>query len=182
MSLGYTAYVTMWSLFQMKLEGYVALVPGRTTPESLSFNVRMCARLAAPLSFFYLGWIAENGLEDGYWTESSTATVVQLEYFNTTTSLYSNGTISNSTTVLLPTNVTISSPEIMLSAFSHFYQLQSVGVIRKTFGLIFPIMLYCVVGLILPNILNRILVLLRMPGLQFGAGLTMHRYFFVIYN
>jgi hypothetical protein len=38
------------------------LVPRRTTPESLSFNVRMCARLAAPLAFFYLGWISENGM------------------------------------------------------------------------------------------------------------------------
>lgn len=35
--------------------GMMELVPFKTTPESLSFNVRMCARLAAPLAFFYLG-------------------------------------------------------------------------------------------------------------------------------
>lgn len=40
----------------------IILSSGRTTPEALSFNVRMVARLAAPLAFFYLGWISENGI------------------------------------------------------------------------------------------------------------------------
>ena len=66
-SLGYVAYVAMWALFQMQFAGLMDLVPGRTTPESLSFNVRMVARLAAPLVFFYLGWLAENGLKSGEW-------------------------------------------------------------------------------------------------------------------
>ena len=39
----------------------MVMCQGQTTPEALSFNVRMCVRLAAPLAFFYLGWISENG-------------------------------------------------------------------------------------------------------------------------
>ena len=35
-TIGYVAYVTMWSLFQMRMAGLMDLVPGRTTPESLS--------------------------------------------------------------------------------------------------------------------------------------------------
>ena len=38
------------------------LVEGSTTPESMSFNVRMCMRLTPPLAFFYLGWLQENGI------------------------------------------------------------------------------------------------------------------------
>ena len=60
-TFGYTVYITFWSLFQMRLGGLMDLVPGETTPVSLSFNARMIARLAAPLVFFYLGWLAENG-------------------------------------------------------------------------------------------------------------------------
>ena len=69
-TLGYATYVTFWSLFQIRLEGFVELVPACTTPEALSFNVRMVGRLAAPLVFFYLGWVSENGLRSGAWTQS----------------------------------------------------------------------------------------------------------------
>lgn len=69
-TFGYTVYITFWSLFQMRLGGMMDLVVGETTPLSLSFNARMIARLAAPLVFFYLGWLAENGISEGQenWT------------------------------------------------------------------------------------------------------------------
>lgn len=70
-TMGYCVYVAFWSLFEMRLAGLMELVPGCTTPESLSFNVRMVARLASPLAFFYLGWIWESGVkyatEGGDW-------------------------------------------------------------------------------------------------------------------
>lgn len=69
-TLGYVAYIGLWSLLQVKVAGLMELVPGRTTAASMSFNVRMCARLAAPLAFFYLGWISENGVSTGSWTRS----------------------------------------------------------------------------------------------------------------
>ena len=112
LSLGYTTYVTLWALFQIRsvcsqirgaiilavipslpalrfsqinseffflhlrrLAGFMELVPYKTTPESLSFNVRMVARLAAPLAFFYLGWISENGIKDGPWTANEAPSV-----------------------------------------------------------------------------------------------------------
>eukprot|EP00595_Chromulina_sp_UTEXLB2642_P000739 CAMPEP_0196763202 /NCGR_PEP_ID=MMETSP1095-20130614/3632_1 /TAXON_ID=96789 ORGANISM="Chromulina nebulosa, Strain UTEXLB2642" /NCGR_SAMPLE_ID=MMETSP1095 /ASSEMBLY_ACC=CAM_ASM_000446 /LENGTH=748 /DNA_ID=CAMNT_0042115913 /DNA_START=674 /DNA_END=2920 /DNA_ORIENTATION=+ len=164
-SLGYTLYVTIWSLFQMRVEGMMELVEGRTTPESLSFNVRMCARLAAPLAFFYLGWIAENGLENGPWTSNNGPTYqiyenVTISVYNNVTQMYMNETISEL--------VTVGGPISMPSAFSRFYQLQSVRVIKQTFGTIFPIILYCVVGLILPNIMNRVLVFVKLGNYQFG--------------
>jgi len=68
LTLGYATYVTFWALFSMQLAGLMELVPFRTTPDALSFNVRMVARLAAPLGFFYLGWISENGMKTGHWT------------------------------------------------------------------------------------------------------------------
>lgn len=161
-TLGYTSYATVWSLFQMKLVGTVEMVPGRTTPESLSFNVRMCARLAAPLAFFYLSWIAEDGLQDGPWVYSSTAP--SYVYENVTSfDPFTNSTI---TSIEL---VEVSNQQTMPSAFSNFYQLQNIGFFRKSFGVIFPVIFFCVVGLILPNVLNRILVLLRLPNFQFGA-------------
>lgn len=161
LTLGYTAYITFWSLFQMKLVGYVELVPGRTTPEALSFNVRMCARLAAPLVFFYLGWIAEDGLKSGPWEDSSTPNTY--EYMNVT--FFNSTTNSTQTSLEL---VAIDNTIVMASSFSNFYKLQDIPFIKKSFGIIFPIMLYCIVGLILPNIMNRLLVLLKLDYLQFG--------------
>ena len=63
-TLGYTAYITLWSLLQVKVAGLMELVEGSTTPESMSFNVRMCMRLTPPLAFFYLGWLSENGVHN----------------------------------------------------------------------------------------------------------------------
>lgn len=62
-TMGYCVYVAFWSLFEIRLAGLMELIPTCTTPESLSFNVRMVARLASPLAFFYLGWIWESGVK-----------------------------------------------------------------------------------------------------------------------
>ncbi len=67
-------------------------------------------------------------------------------------------------------NVSSSTAIFMPSAFSNFYQLQSVGAIQSTFGTGFPILLFCVMFLCGTNIFNRILVLCRLPNYQFGAG------------
>ena len=40
-TFGYLASVTFWAMFQIKLAGSMEMVPFRTTPESLSFNVRV---------------------------------------------------------------------------------------------------------------------------------------------
>jgi len=132
-TLGYVVYVTMWSLFQLKFAGLMDLVPGRTTPDSLSFNVRMVSKLAAPLVFFYLGWIFENGLAD---TSSA-------RQFNL-------GGIR------------------MPSAFSHFYQLQDVKIIKQTFGTLFPLILLGFTFLSITNLYNWICVKLGLTNWQFG--------------
>ena len=164
-TLGYTVYITTWALFQMKIAGMMELVPYRTTPLSLSFNVRMIARLAAPLAFFYLGWLSENGIKKGPWLYNDAPSYTYNDtiatnntYFNET--IYQNITITVSKSIFMP------------SAFSNFYQLQSVGAIRSTFGTIFPVLLFCVLFLFVINAFNRILVLLKLDEYQFGAALV----------
>ena len=67
-TLLYPAYVTMWSIFQMKIASIMELLPGqKTTASSLSVNSRAIIRLSTPLVFFYLGWIFENGIKEGDW-------------------------------------------------------------------------------------------------------------------
>ena len=132
-TLGYVVYVTMWSLFQLKFAGLMDLVPGRTTPDSLSFNVRMVSKLAAPLVFFYLGWIFENGL----------APISATRQFN-------KGNI------------------FMPSAFSHFYQLQDVKIIKQTFGTLFPLILLGFTFLSITNLYNWLCVQFGLTSLQFG--------------
>jgi hypothetical protein len=39
--------------------------------------------LAAPLAFFYLGWIAENGIKDGPWTNNNAPPLPVLRNFTT---------------------------------------------------------------------------------------------------
>ena len=116
-TLGYITYITSWSLFQIRLAGLMELVPYRTTPESLSFNVRMIARLAAPLAFFYLGWINENGIKSGSWQYNQAPNLVT----------YQNITSGNATQLV---QVTTSQAIFMPSSFSNFYQLQSVPAIQ----------------------------------------------------
>ena len=69
------------------------LVPYKTTPESLSFNVRMVARLAAPLAFFYLGWLSENGIKPGDWSDNQAPSVTT--YRNVSIAIPKNTTIGN---------------------------------------------------------------------------------------
>jgi hypothetical protein len=162
-TLGYTVFITTWALFQMKIAGCMEMVPYRTTPVSLSFNVRMNARLAAPMAFFYLGWMAENGIKSGPWLYNDAPGF----YGNVTHTSDINGTITTYNRTEL-----ISDSVFMPSAFSNFYQLQSVGAIKSTFGTIFPILLFCVLFLFVINAFNRILVLLKMDEYQFGAALV----------
>lgn len=164
-TLGYTVYITTWSVFQMKLGASKEMVPSRTTPEALSFNVRMIARLAAPLAFFYLGWISENGLRTGDFVNNdggTTYNVTVVPVFNSTT---------NTTTYMNQTMEYSSSIE-MNSAFSNFYQLQNIKAVQRVFGTIFPIILFVVLGLSLLNIFNRLLVLLKLEDYQFGAEIV----------
>ena len=116
-TLGYVTYITTWSLFQIRLAGFMELVPYRTTPESLSFNVRMIARLAAPLAFFYLGWINENGIKTGSWQYNNAPDLIQF------------GNVTYNGTVYYVQTTTTQSI-FMPSAFSNFYQLQSVVAIQ----------------------------------------------------
>jgi hypothetical protein len=241
--------LTTIHLITHRLAGFMELVPYKTTPESLSFNVRMVARLAAPLAFFYLGWLSENGIKEGTWTDnqapsittyrnvsvpiiipSNTSTFNQTHvpsFFPTSAPLmpgmthspsYSpnpsyrptftpsykpspapthrptfsptisiaptgingtqyptaaptfNVTMPRNTTILVATTVRGGLP--MPSCFSHFYQLQAVGQLKSTFGTFFPCLLFCVMILIITNILNRILVLCKADYLQFGAEIV----------
>lgn len=145
-TLGYSTYVTLWSLFQMRFAavGMTELVFNRTSPEGLSFNVRMVARLAAPLAFFYLGWIAENGLRSGSWTENLAPPLV-------------NGTVVTSQALQMP------------SAFSKFYNIQAVKGIKDSFGTIYPVILFILMPLFCLNIFNRFFVLIKKDSWQFGT-------------
>lgn len=155
-SLGYTTYVSLWALFQIRVSGFVELVPFRTSPESLSFNARMCIRLAAPLAFFYLGWIAENGLKTGSWVEFNQ---------NVITYVPTNSTLTNSTYVAIESKKTV----LMLSAFSRFYNIQAIAIVKNLFGTGFPIILFILLPLFLTNSFNRFFVMCKMSSMQFGT-------------
>jgi hypothetical protein len=103
LTLGYVAYVTMWSLFQMRLSGFMELLPGQlTTAKSLSTNSRVVSSLSTPLGFFYLGWIFENGVRTGSWTEGSP-----------------DGTAGDG------------DDNTIMSAFSKFYQINVIPIMGK---------------------------------------------------
>jgi hypothetical protein len=72
LTLSYSTFVVLWSVFQMRVANMMELLPAqRTTANSLSVNSRVCAKLSAPMAFFYLGWIFENGLKRGSWTDGA---------------------------------------------------------------------------------------------------------------
>ena len=157
LSLGYTTYVTLWSVFLIKIPGFVELVPFRTSPEYLSFNTRMCLRLAPPIIFFYLGWIAENGIKSGSWTDwVSTSNVNQ-------SSIGQNNTI-----VYFVGPVTTNKP--MLSGFSRFYNIQAIPVMTQLYGTGYPVLLFILLPLFALNIFNRLLILFKLSAYQFGTG------------
>jgi hypothetical protein len=167
-TLAYTVFVAFWALFQMRFFGMMELVPYSTAPIALSFNVRMVARLAAPLAFFYLGWISENGLVDGSWTSNeapSLPTFENVTVFNTTVI----GGISVITNYTVQEWVNVSQAIFMPSSFTHFYQLQKVEAIKRSFGTIYPVILLILVPLYLTNIINRFLVYLKWDNYQFGT-------------
>lgn len=61
LTLGYTFFVAMWALYEMKITGIMELVKNNGSwPISMSFHSRMVARLVPPLVYFYLSWIHEN--------------------------------------------------------------------------------------------------------------------------
>lgn len=164
-TFGYTVYIATWAIFQIKTSAAAELVPGRTTPEALSFNVRMVARLAAPLAFFYLGWISENGIRTGSWLYND-GPMVNGTMIATTIDPLTNATVTYNTTVL------VSGAINMPSGFSNFYALQNIQAVQEIFGTVFPIILYIVLGLFVFNIFNRLLVLLKLGNYQFGAEIV----------
>jgi len=136
-TLGYTAYITLWSLLQVKVAGLMELVEGQTTPQSMSFNVRMCMRLTPPLAFFYLGWLSENGV-------NSTG-----DFLKSANGLYD-----------------------MPLGFTKIYEIGKVAVLRKCFGTVFPVLLFCLVFVFLFNLWNRLAVYLKLGDFQFGTELV----------
>lgn len=74
----------------------------------------------------------------------------------------------STTTTLEPYN--IDNSVIMMSAFSNFYQLDSVGLFQEFFATVFPILFIVVAGLVLFNVLNWILVQLGLKNFQMGLG------------
>jgi hypothetical protein len=71
------------------------------------------------------------------------------------------------TTQLMPVPGGVS----MMSAFSHFYSLGDIDVVRKSFGTIFPVILIVIVSLTVTNVYNRLCVLAKMQKWQFGTPL-----------
>ena len=80
LTLGYFAFIMFWSLMQMRLAGEIELIAYETTPYSLSFNARMCARLAPPMVFTYFGLIYENGIENGEWLKDTNGKVLNTAF------------------------------------------------------------------------------------------------------
>ena len=154
-TFGYLASITFWAMFQIKLSGSMEMVPFRTTPESLSFNARLVARLAAPMAFFYLGFIFENGTDNGYWVNSD---------YNTNTTFFD--TTTNQTSYI------ISEDYEMLSAFAKFYQIQVVPSMGDAFNTFFPGLLIGVSFLVMTNVVNRLLVALHLEAYQFGQEIV----------
>jgi hypothetical protein len=143
-TLGYVVCVAAWSLFQVRFAGVCLIVPFRTTPESLSFNARMVARLAPPLAFFYLGWLFENGVRPGSWIYSD-------EY----------PSVVNGVTTLVTSKMPV--------AFIQFYQVDTVPIIGKGFNTTFPILLFAVTALVAINFHNHLMVFLGLSDYQFGT-------------
>jgi len=169
LTLGYATYITSWAVFQMKIAYCMELVPYRTTSLSLSFNVRVFLRLAAPLAFFYLGWISENGLTTGGFQKNNAPSNITLIHHNLTYIDHAtNRTYYNLTSKYNNEDQRVFMP----SSFSNFYQLQSVGIVNRTFGTVFPVLLFCVLFLFVINAFNRILILLKLQDYQFGAAIV----------
>jgi len=140
-TLGYAAFVIVWSVFQMKIANMMELLPAqRTTANSLSVNSRACIRLSAPLAFFYLGWIFENGVRQGSWMNGA-----------------EGGEAGDG------------DDNRILTAFTKFYQIDVIPVMGGSFNTLFPIIVFSVSGLVVLNLFNIVLVKMKLEKFQFGA-------------
>ena len=162
LSLVYVILTTTWSLFQLRGAGF-ELVPGRTTPESLSASCRMLMGLSFPLIFFYLGWIAENGINDGRWMFSSEPLLPRDEG-----SIYLNQTLRELNQFREEDILMAEGYVYMPAAFVNFYPLASIPFIKDSFGSLFPTLLFCFLMLIMTKAYNRACILLGAPSYQFG--------------
>lgn len=162
-TLGYTAINTFWALNQFRFAGCMVLVPHRTKAESLSFNVRMMERLAAPLAFFYLAWINEAGLKSG-----------DPQYESIYTNAYWTGPGFNSTVAALSMDdgQQFGCINNIDSAFSNFYQISAIAFVKNIYGVFFPTWLIIIAVLHITNLFNRILVYFKMENYQFGAAIV----------
>ena len=128
----------------------------------------MCARLAAPLAFFYLSWLAESGLIDGaFLYKQIPPTYVQQNVTITTTQLINNHNVTSRHNVTQ--TITINNDIIMRSSFSNFYQIYKIGVFKTAFRSVFPVLLLVIMILVIFNVLNWILVRLRLSYMQMGT-------------
>jgi len=136
-TLGYFSFVLFWSLGQMRVAGQMELIGGReTTPKSLSFNARMCCKLAPPIIYSYFGLIYENGVTEGEWMENAEG-------------------------------------EILNTAYSELFSEMSVlPVIGEKFNTFFPVLMVILSVLQLGNLVNRILIRVRLAHLQFGTEIV----------
>ena len=163
LTLGYTAINAFWALNQFRFAGCMVLVPHRTKAESLSFNVRMMARLAAPLAFFYLAWISEAGLKAGE---------KQYDHIYQNTFWYDQ-TLTNSTVLALSADgQQLDCIYAMDSGFSNFYSMSAVKFVKNVYGVFFPTLLIIIMVLHLTNLFNRILVYFKFDHYQFGAEIV----------
>ena len=185
LTFGYSVLVTLWALMQLRSLGF-ELVAGRTTPYSLSAYFRMVASVAFPLTFFYLGWLGENGTEsEGEWmyfSELRNRTYSTLTpktvhaglYFTNEThyvpKLHHNVTIKvwhNLTeVVMVPTTGWMMEPDYMPAAFAQFYKLPPST--NKAFGSVYPVALLIFLIMFLLQVYNRLMVCLKAPSYQFG--------------
>ena len=120
------------------------------------------------------GWLAESGVKNGPWLYRPEPS--SIGYANETISklTFNTTTMTNSTTttiVLRP--FTQNNDVLMRSAFSHFYQMDKIGVFRQFFATVFPIFLIIVMFLVMTNVLNYLLVLCKLEYMQMGTSKTM---------
>ena len=83
--------------------------------------------------------------------------------YHNVTSIVNNAT----TTTLVAYDV--NNDILMRSAFSHFYQMDKIGIFRQFFATLFPILLIIVMFLVTTNVLNYILVKCKLDYMQMGT-------------
>ena len=107
------------------------------------------------------GWMAESGIKSGPWLYRPEPSTIG----------YHNVTSINAANVTITTleEYDINNDILMRSAFSHFYQMDKIGVFKQFFATLFPILLIIVMFLVLTNVLNFILVKLKLDYLQMGT-------------